>query len=181
MQKPLGLIAVGAISILVALPGAAVENGNSGKGAQNFSATLTGANEVPSVATDARGAFKLQVNRTLTEGRFELTVRDGERITMAHLHCAPLGQNGPVVVWLAGTPPPTPPVGWNVDGKWVSNTAFTNADIIPPVDAPTCPLTITNIAELVSAIRQGSIYVNVHSRPNPSGVIRGQLKPNGRD
>jgi hypothetical protein len=38
-----------------------------------------------------------------------------------------------------------------------------------------CTPAITNIAELVNGMREGSVYVNVHTVANPSGEIRGQL------
>ena len=44
----------------------------------------------------------------------------GVRITQAHIHCAPAGVNGPVVVFLAGLHA----AGLDVDGKWVSNATI---------------------------------------------------------
>jgi hypothetical protein len=135
--------------------------------AKDFKATLSGDQEVPPVATDTTGKFKLHLNKDETEGEFTLTVKDGVRIRQAHLHCAPAGFNGPVVVFLAGDNT----AGYDVDGKWISNAIVTDTSIINITT--TCGATI---ADLADAMRAGRVYVNVHSVAVPSGVVRGQVE-----
>lgn len=130
-----------------------------------FVAKLTGDQEVPPVATDTTGRLQIQFNKDATAAEFTLRISDGVRITQAHLHCAPAGANGPVVVFLAGFHAP----GWDVDGKWVSNTTVTDANIVNPACGAT-------LAELLQAIRAGNVYVNAHSVANPGGEVRGQLE-----
>lgn len=130
-----------------------------------FQAKLTGDQEVPPVMTDTTGRFKIQFNRHLTEAEFTLRIDDGVRVTQAHLHCGPAGVNGPVVVFLAGFHAP----GWDVDGKWVSNTTVTGANIVNTACGAT-------LAELAQNMREGNVYVNAHSVHHPGGVVRGQLK-----
>jgi hypothetical protein len=133
--------------------------------AKDFKATLSGDQEVPPVATDTTGKFKLHLNKDETEGEFTLTVKDGVRIRQAHLHCAPAGSNGPVVVFLAGDNA----AGYDVDGKWISNATVTDTSI----SNPACGATI---ADLADAMRAGNVYVNVHSVAFPGGVVRGQVE-----
>lgn len=130
-----------------------------------FRAMLTGDEEVPTpVVTETTGMAFVRVNQPETEAEFQLHVSDGFRITQAHIHCAPFGQNGPVVVFLAGFHA----AGLDIDGKWVSNATITDSSI---VDA-TCG---DSVAALAQSMRDGDTYVNVHSVQHPGGEVRGQL------
>jgi hypothetical protein len=137
---------------------------------ETFKANLSGDQEVPPVETDTTGKFKLQLNKAETEAEITLTVSDGVRIRQAHLHCAPAGANGPIVAFLAGDNA----VGYDVDGKWISNVTLTDTSISNPL----CGATLSELADSMSA---GKVYVNVHSVAKPGGVIRGQVEPTGDD
>ncbi len=74
----------------------------NGVGDVTFTASLDGAQEVPPVATDAAGTgditFSVAADGTVTyTTTVELTDFDIARLTVGHLHQAPVGQNGPVV------------------------------------------------------------------------------------
>lgn len=133
---------------------------------ETFFADLSGDQEVPAVVSSTSGKFDIQFNKDYTEAEFTLRVDDGIQLFMAHLHCAPVGSNGPAVVFLAGVHPGTG--GWNTDGKWVSNTILKDSNIVNPLCG-------ANLRELAAAIRAGNVYVNVHSRANPAGEVRGQV------
>jgi hypothetical protein len=86
-------------------------------------------------------------------------------ITMAHLHCAPIGENGPVIVPLI-----------------TSNTGSTSATLHGTIEqedilsvATTCSPNISTIEHLAQAMREGQIYINVHTVNYPAGEVRGQL------
>jgi len=132
---------------------------------ETFKAALSGDQEVPPVVTDTTGKFKLQLNTAETEAEIRLTVNDGVRITGAHLQCAPVGLNGPVVAFLAGDNA----AGYNVDGQWISNATLTDTSI----SNPACGATLSALA---ASMRAGNVYVNVRSVANPGGVIRGQVE-----
>ena len=137
-----------------------------------FEAELEGAQEVPAVDTDTTGEIEVEFNETLTEAEFELKVSDGEAITQAHLHCAPAGENGSVVVFLFGFVPG----GFDVDGDLAeftltdANVAAVGADCFDFIG-----MDIDNLADLAQAMEDGNIYANVHSVANPGGEVRGQL------
>lgn len=133
-----------------------------------FVATLSGTEEVPPVATEMGGRARIVFDEADTSAKFFLQIRNGVRVTQAHLHCAPRGENGPVVVWLAGLHDR----GWDVDGlfPWISNAVVTDENITNPA----CGVTL---AELVASIRAGLVYVNVHTIAYPGGEVRGQLTP----
>jgi hypothetical protein len=115
--------------------------------------------------TNTSGRALIQFNDTETAAEFKLTVHDGVRITQAHIHCGLPGVNGPIVVFLAGLITQ----GLDVDGKWISNATFTDANIINT----SCGSTL---AQLAQSMRDGNMYANAHSVANPGGEVRGQLK-----
>jgi len=139
---------------------------------REFGARLLGSGEVPAVQTNATGRVEIVFNEDETKLQFELAVRKGVRVTQSHIHCAPPGVNGPIVVFLAGFHSR----GWDVDGRWVENATATDANVMPPAAGSTCPHVINNLRDLANAIRQGDAYVNVHSVAHPGGEIRGQLQ-----
>lgn len=142
---------------------------NNEEGGHEYLTTLRGAAEVPMVEVATSGTFELTINKEKTTAMFNLEVRDGKAITEAHLHCGNVGENGPVFAWLSGTIPG----GFDVNGTLASAT-LSDANIL--ASGSECAVPITNIADLMTAIDAGDVYVNVHSVEHPSGVVRGQLE-----
>jgi hypothetical protein len=138
-----------------------------------FQARLSGDNEVPPVDTDTTGKAKVEFNKDLTEAEFRLKVKDGDLVTRAHIHCAPAGQNGPIVVALLE----------HRDGE--VSTVRLSEEV--ELEATITGASISNVTcgatleELAQSMRDGNTYVNVHTVDNPAGVIRGQLKEKNDD
>jgi hypothetical protein len=143
--------------------------------ARNFVAHLVGANEVPSHDTPAVGEIKLQLSDDGTEVAYRLISSNIENVFMAHIHVAPAGVNGPIVVFLFG---PVAPGGGRVDGVLAPGT-FTAANLIGP-------LTGHPLSDLIAALSTGGAYANVHTNDGvaptntgpgdfPGGEIRGQI------
>lgn len=109
--------------------------------------TLSGDQEVPPVSTSASGSSDIAV---AADGSVTGSVTTtGVQGTMAHIHSAAAGANGPVIVPLAKTG----------DGVW------------------SVPAGAKLTAEQMKAFREGGLYVNVHSEAHKGGEIRAQLKP----
>jgi hypothetical protein len=163
MQKPMNVMA----AVVVVLVVASVAHAGD-----LFVATLSGAEEVPPVSTNTSGRALIAFSDDDTAAEFLLQVRRGERITQAHIHCAPRGVNGPIVVFLAGLNAQ----GYDVDGifPWISNATLTDTSIIPRTP-PECPIPINNLRDLKQLILDGNAYANVHSVAFSGGVVRGQL------
>jgi hypothetical protein len=139
-----------------------------------FAARLQGAREVPPVATPIRANISLKFKRNDSVLKYELEVKrvpGNDAITVAHLHCAPEGVNGPIVAHLLGDIP------GNYFGSGEIIFAVTDANILPPDPLGVCGRSILNLADLAQAAAAGLIYANVHSVTYPNGVARGQLKP----
>jgi hypothetical protein len=157
-------LSVAATALIVGMLGAS----SIASAQEVFRARLSGDNQVPPLATDTAGRFKIVVNNGATAGEYTLRVDSGVRITQAHFHCGSAAVNGPVIVFLVGFRPE----GWDVDGQWVSNATVTDANVVNTACGAT-------LAEIFQQARAGNVYVNVHSVANPGGVIRGQLEASG--
>ena len=131
--------------------------------ATSFTATLSGANEVPPVTTAASGTAEFTINGGQIE--YTVNVTGIENALVAHIHTGREGQNGPVRLNLCGTGAPQPPCtsGTGVLATGTNGTTFGD----PPI----------TFDELVEAMRSDSAYANVHTQQNLGGEIRGQLVP----
>lgn len=146
----------------VAIAGAAY--GGSPFRDATFVAELSGEEEVPPVATDASGEAKFEVDGDVL--LFELEIQDAVDLlgaAGAHIHCAPAGENGPVVAFLAGVVP------GGFDGTIGVKASLTDDNIVNSACGGT-------IGELVASMSAGGTYVNVHSPEHPGGEIRGQIR-----
>ena len=131
---------------------------------KDFSAKLSGKDEVPSVKTKAQGKVELMLSKDGKEMKFKLIVKNIENATAAHIHMGKKGENGaPLAVLFAGP---------KKEGKFSGSLAegtLTEKDLMGDLMG-------TSFEELVKRIKSGSIYVNVHTDANPNGEIRGQVK-----
>lgn len=158
----LGLLAMALVA------GMARADSGSDPATLSFRADLGGDQEVPPVVTDTTGRAEVKVNEDMTMADFEVRVNDGHAVTAAHLHCAPVGVDGPVIAFLFGDIPG----GFDVNGD-LAQFALTDANILPA--GASCSVPVHDIASLTEALGAGIIYANVHSVANPGGEIRGQL------
>ncbi len=143
------LVLLFAASLTLSKPAAAAIIDGADQGGRPFSITMSGAEEAPGPGDpDGSGTAFITLNQGLGLVCFELTVENIAEATAAHIHRAPAGAPGPVVV------PLSPPIGGFSSG-------CVNAD-----------------AELIKEIRQtpSEFYVNVHNAEYPAGAVRGQLE-----
>lgn len=124
------------------------EQASTDQGGRRLTATLTGAAEVPNPGDpDGSGTALLTLNYGQGTITYSLTVRGIEPARAAHIHEAPAGKAGPVVV-----------------------------PLVPPTNGSSSA-TVPVSRELIKDIIQNpaNYYVNVHNVPFPSGALRGQL------
>jgi hypothetical protein len=108
---------------------------------------LSGSQEVPPVTTSATGSGKITVAADQSiSGTITTT---GIKGTAAHIHLAPSGANGPVIV----------PLTKDGDNGWTVGPGAKLQDAH------------------YQAFKDGNLYINVHSATNQGGEIRGQIKP----
>ena len=115
--------------------------------AADVSVVLTGAQEVPPVTTAARGTgvISIAADHSVT-GTISTSGISG---TMAHIHQAPAGKNGPIII----------PLEKGADGKW------------------SVPAGVKLTDAQYQSFESGDLYVNVHSDAHKGGEIRAQMKP----
>lgn len=129
----------------------------------NFNASLKGRNEVPAVDSKGAGQVSVKISKDETSLYYKITAANIENVIQAHFHMAPAGSNGGVVAFLHG---PVPQPSGPQNGVLAEGT-ITEASLIGSLAG--------DFAGLVQAIRDGNIYVNVHTMAHPSGELRGQL------
>jgi hypothetical protein len=142
-RKPFALAAASVVALLSACS----NMGSSAGAGMGPALKLSGDHEVPPVTTPAAGNGTISVapDGSVT-GSVTTTGLPG---TMAHIHMAAAGKNGPVIV----------PLVKSGEGVWS----------VPP-GAKLTP-------EQLKAYQSGDLYVNVHTEANKGGEIRAQLKP----
>ncbi len=134
---------------LLASPGATVRADNA-----NYTAHLTGDQEVQAVPveTRAQGQAILRLNDDGTV-YYKLIVANITNVKAAHIHVAPEGQNGPVLVGLYSNPSGIGRYsGILAEGRFTPTEAF------------------------LEALEAGNLYFNVHTTQYPAGEIRGQVR-----
>jgi hypothetical protein len=158
MMKKVRLIMVITVIALLAVASSAMAQPT------NFRAHLSGGEENPPVDTTATGQAVFQLNSDGTELKYKLIVANIENVFASHIHCGPVGVNGPVGVTLfSGSPG-----GGRVDGILSQGT------ITAPNPGNACGW--ATLGDVVLAMASGDTYVNVHTNPGvPSGEIRGQI------
>lgn len=129
---------------------------------ENFTANLSGGEEVPPVATNARGQAVLQLDSSGSALSYRLIVANIHDAVAAHIHCAPAGVNGPVGVTLFSGSPAT------VNGILAQGT------VTAPDPGNACGW--TTLSQVVSAMHAGDTYINVHTLEHLPGEIRGQVR-----
>lgn len=136
---------------------------------RNFTAHLSGDNEVPPVETKGTGQAIFKLSKDGTELSYKLIVANIDEVTQSHIHCGPDGVNGPVIVFLFGLEPD----GVNVNGVLAEGTI---TGVIPRPDSEACMGGVANFDNLLEKMRSGEAYVNVHTLSHPGGEIRGQIQ-----
>jgi len=129
----------------------------------NFNATLNGQNERPNpVTTNANGTAAL----TLFDDdsvRFTISVAAIDSVILSHIHAGDGNTAGPILFGFPATSPPT---------------SFTT---LTTLHTGTITRTSTGFSgaftwdSLLTRLNAGTSYVNVHTRANQGGEIRGQL------
>ena len=139
------LLALSAVALVTVLAPA----GLASAGGRPLSTDLSGAEEVPPADPDGTGFARITLNSGTGEVCWSITASDITLpATAAHIHEAPAGVNGDIVVTLS-----------------------------PPDESGTASGCTIADSSLVRDIRKNpaEYYVNVHTTDYPGGAIRGQL------
>jgi hypothetical protein len=153
MKRYVALVVLGLAALVFAAAAGAKHQG--GGGVKISGPEMTGAQECNDAGVcglgdpDGSGAFFARINIGQSELCYTLTVANIDPATAAHIHIAPAGIAGPVVIPLAAP------------------TTGSSAGCITGLDR-----------DLLKAIAQNpaAYYVNVHNTAFPGGAVRDQLE-----
>lgn len=135
---------------------------------QKFTAKLMGSEEVPPKSnTKATGnaEFLPSANGTMID--YSVNITNIDNVTIAHIHAGKTGENGPILVRLFKSA--TPYVFRVIGGSYLlAQGNLTSSDLQGLLDSK-------KISDLVNIMKNGQLYVNVHTDQNTNGEIRGQI------
>lgn len=158
-SKALKRVAVGMVAAVLGVGGAAYAD-HPGGGGRPFRLVLTGTEERPVNPHGAadRGTATLRLNPGQEEVCFsfgELTLTAGEPLPFAgHIHRAPAGEPGPVVIGLFGGAMGPAPTSYPTEERCVFAPRALILEIIRNPE---------------------NFYVNLHNATHTAGVVRAQL------
>ena len=124
---------------------------------------LSGKDEVPPTESNASAWAKFQSVDNGSQLSYWVSIVGLKEITGAHIHKGSEGQNGDIVTVLSEAK--------SAEGG--NETISLKGNITK--DGLQGPLEGKEVSDLVSLMRNGSVYVNVHTNEYKDGVIRGQI------
>ena len=137
---------------------------------RNYTAHLSGRNEVPTaVNTNATGEAIFHISKDGKSISYKLITSNIDNLLMAHIHIGTPSVNGPITVWLypeSGPPPHL--ISGRFDGVLATGT-ITAKDLMGPLQGDV-------LDSLITRIKNGDAYVQVHTVQHKTGEIRGQIK-----
>ena len=155
-----GVVAIGILSILTVGTSPLTLQLAAQESEQKFNAKLSGKEEVPPNESPSTGFAWVKI--TDDKIGYEVNVTDMDKVNAAHIHLAEAGKNGPVVLTLFQGGPTE-----QVNGT-VGEANVTASNLEGPMKGK-------DVTDLVTAMKNGTTYVNVHTTDFPEGEIRGQL------
>ena len=156
----IGIVAIGILCVITIGTSPLTLQVAAQESEQKFTAKLSGKEEVPPNGSPSTGFAWVKI--TDDKIRYEVNVTDMDKVNAAHIHLAEAGKNGPVVLTLFKGGPTE-----QVNGT-LGEANVTASNLEGPMKGK-------DVTDLVTAIKNGTTYVNVHTTDFPDGEIRGQL------
>ncbi len=128
--------------------------------AQNskFIANLLSSNEVPPGHSKAAGMAEFTTMDNSIKYTIVINAING--VMAGHIHLGKAGQNGDIIATLFDFKSP--------QSKVIEKGVLTSSSLLGPLKGK-------QVSDLISAMKNGNTYVNVHTKNNPNGEIRGQI------
>src|SRR5262245_40637055 len=147
--------------------------------AEQIGALLTGYEETPAaVSTTGRGEFTATIDADSDAILYTETYSGLQgTVTQSHIHVGQPGVSGSVVIFLCQTETNVDPTGLAPQCPQEGTVAgtITAANVIAG-SIPSQQLVAGDLAAVITAMRAGAAYANVHTTPSSGGEIRGQIR-----
>jgi hypothetical protein len=136
---------------------------------ERFSASLSGANEVPPINSAGTADFQMSIQPDAIS--FSLNFSDlSSPLSVAHLHFAPTKVAGGVMIFLCGG-------GGQPACPAATSGSITGTITAANVTGPTGQgITAGDLDSALEAVRDGLSYANMHTTNFPGGEIRGEVR-----
>jgi hypothetical protein len=183
MRRKALVCALSLLSLVWLLAPAANADPGNGKGndKETIRVQLIGLEEAPVVISGASGELDVTIDDVAKTITYDLVYENLEgTVTQAHIHVGQKNVAGGIAIWLCKTAN-VKPADPTVDGLTPTCPGPSSGEVSGTVGAanvvgPTGQaVPIGAIDDVITAIRKGKAYGNVHSTSAPSGEIRGQL------
>lgn len=155
MRKPC------ALSFLLALLLVAAGTSIASAG-EKYSAEMSGIG-----GSMASGKATFELDKGGTSLHYKLIVSNIEDASMAHIHLAPPGKDGPPAVWLYPSGPPPVIKAGKFEGTLATGDIKAENLLGELKGKP--------LSALIEKFDAGEAYVNVHTKGRPGGEVRGQI------
>jgi hypothetical protein len=173
------LSAVLVIVAILMVPSAMGAQGSSGSGLSDTAVVMLSPSQEPNMTASAANSSGPQGMAIVTMNSsmvcYQLWLYNVSNVTQAHIHQGAPGTEGPVVAWLypsnvrdqANADLNTTKLPGNFTGL-VAKGNISSSELIGPMKGK-------STSDLITAMKNGSLYINVHTVENPGGEIRGQI------
>ncbi len=146
-------------TLIVAVAAGCSDDKTTAPAPERYIVALTGQSERPNpVNTTSTGSAILTLHSA--DSIEYLMYVTGDSITASHIHAGDANSAGPIIVFTFGGPVIAKQDGLFRNGYITRSTQFTG---------------VFTYDSLITRLRAGTSYLNVHSRKFPAGELRGQL------
>lgn len=134
------------------------DNNNASSATQFATTAVSGNNVIPPNNSGGTGSATFDMSGNTVQ--FSVSLSGVSGVTLVHLHSGAPAGSGPVRVILFSDPGTGP-----VNGTLISDS-FLEADVLG-----------ISFSDLINEMRNGQVYMDVHTAAFPDGEVRGQVQP----
>jgi len=168
LAAAVALLGVMAVGTAVAAPPPAQQSLN----ATRFVATLTGYEEGPAISTEGTGTFRARRTAEGIAWTMSFSGLEGGAVQQAHIHFGQFAVNGGVSAFLCSNLPSAPAGVQACPQEGTVSGTIRRENIVGPASQG---IARGQLGELITAMRAGIAYANIHTATYPNGEIRGQI------
>ena len=137
-----------------------------------FTAKMTGRDVVFPKATKATGTAEFILEHNVKTLSYKISVKDIHSVTIASIHNGSKGQNGPALATLFRSRTANPILGFVTEKIPINGVLSEGTITFSNLQGP---LKGKQVSDLANIMKAGQAYVDIRTKQNPKGEIRGQI------